>query len=109
MPFNLSVGEIVVLLVVAVILFGGRLPQVARTVAMTIGNIRRGMSAEMGKLDRELRTTADEVRPASLIEPAGPVPGQECEDEELVDGPDEPEEETEAPKPPAPPPGPTQP
>ena len=51
----------------------------ARTVALTIGNIRRGMSAEMGKLDREMRAAVD-VRPSPHAEPVGPAPGQECED-----------------------------
>jgi Sec-independent protein translocase protein TatA len=106
MPFNLSVGEIVVLLVVAVILFGGRLPQVARTVAMTIGNIRRGMSVEMGKLDRDMRAATEAVKPASLIEPAGPVPGQECEDEG-ADEEEGDEAEPEETTPPERPPGPT--
>ena len=86
MPFNLSVGEILVLLVVAIILFGGRLPQVARQIGLTIGNFKRGMSAEMGRLDRDLRTDLDVDRdilytPAERIEPAGPAPGQECEEE----------------------------
>jgi len=94
MPFNLSVGEIVVLLVVAVILFGGRLPEVARTVAMTVGSIKRGMSAEMGKLDREMRAAVD-IKPAPLTQPAGPVPGQECEEAPYEGGdPDLPQAET---------------
>lgn len=57
MPFNLSTGEILVLLVVAVVVFGGRLPDVARKLGHAIGEFRRGMSAEMRKVDAEVRRT----------------------------------------------------
>jgi len=56
MPFNLSTGEIVVLLVVAVIVFGGRLPEVARAVGRSIAEVRRGMSEEMRRIDTGVET-----------------------------------------------------
>jgi sec-independent protein translocase protein TatA len=55
MPFNLSMGELLVLLVVSILLFGGRLPEVARTIGQTISSFKRGMSAEMSRLDLDLR------------------------------------------------------
>jgi sec-independent protein translocase protein TatA len=57
MPFNLSTGELLVLLAVAVVVFGGRLPEVARKLGHTIAQFRRGMSAEMRRVDAEVRTT----------------------------------------------------
>jgi TatA/E family protein of Tat protein translocase len=51
MPFNLSTGELLVLAVVAVIIFGGRLPSVARRIGGAIGEFRRGMSDEMRRID----------------------------------------------------------
>lgn len=57
MPFNLSTGELLVLLAVAVVVFGGRLPDVARKVGRTIAEFRRGMSAEMRRVDTEVRRT----------------------------------------------------
>lgn len=87
MPFNLSVGELIVLLVVAVILFGGRLPEVARQIGLTFGKFKRGMGIEMSKLERELRTDLDVGRdilytPAVDTEPTNLVPGQSCDDED---------------------------
>ena len=87
MPFNLSVGELIVLLVVAVILFGGRLPEVARQIGLTLGKFKRGMGIEMSKLERELRTDLDVGRdilytPAVDTEPTDLVPGHSCDDED---------------------------
>jgi sec-independent protein translocase protein TatA len=50
-PFNLSTGELLVLLVVAVVVFGGRLPQVARRIGNTISDFKRGMRDEMRRMD----------------------------------------------------------
>lgn len=55
MPFNLSTGEIVVLLIVALLVFGGRLPEVARKVGRTVSQFRRGMDDEMRRIDVALR------------------------------------------------------
>lgn len=55
MPFNLSTGEIFVLLIVAVLLFGGRLPEVARKVARGLGDFRRGMGEELRRIDNHLQ------------------------------------------------------
>ena len=69
MPFNLSTGEIVVLLIVAVLVFGGRLPDVARKVARGIGEFRRGMSDEMRRVERSLDD--DETQPDNWRPPDG--------------------------------------
>ena len=60
MPFNLSTGELLVLLAVAVVAFGGRLPDVARRIGQTIAQFRRGMSAEMRRVDSGQRRSGPE-------------------------------------------------
>jgi len=73
MPFNLSMGELLVLLVVSILLFGGRLPQVARTIGQTIASFKRGMNAEMGRLDLELRgQDVPPYNPAAHLRPKTP-------------------------------------
>ena len=51
MPFNLGFQEILVVLVVAVLVFGGNLPKVARQVARTISDFKRGMRDELRRLE----------------------------------------------------------
>jgi TatA/E family protein of Tat protein translocase len=78
MPFNLSTGELLVLLAVAVVVFGGRLPDVARRLGHAIAQFRRGMSAEMRRVDSEVRTTAkswDEPADARQCDGTGVVGG----------------------------------
>ena len=58
MPFNLSTGELLVLLVVAVLVFGGRLPSVARKVASTITDLKRGMRDEMRRMEDDITPPA---------------------------------------------------
>ena len=55
MPFNLSSGEILVLLIVALLVFGGRLPDVARKVGRGLTQFRRGMDDEMRRIDTAMR------------------------------------------------------
>ncbi|MDH3591831.1 MAG: twin-arginine translocase TatA/TatE family subunit [Planctomycetota bacterium] len=74
MPFNLSTGEILVLLFVAILVFGGRLPEVARKVGRTITEFKRGISEEAHRIERE---TAVEEPPPS--EWTAPPDGEECE------------------------------
>ena len=76
MPFNLSTGEIMVLLVVAILVFGGRLPEVASKVARGLGELRRGMSEEMRRIDNHLREDADDAPPTEW---AAPPDGADCD------------------------------
>ena len=55
MPFNLSTGELLVLLLVAVLVFGGRLPSVARKVGSAVTDLKRGMRDEMRRMDDDIR------------------------------------------------------
>jgi TatA/E family protein of Tat protein translocase len=80
MPFNLSTGEILVLLLVAVVVFGSKLPDVARKVGRGLTQFRRGMADEMRKIDDATRpsppsSSADDPPPPSWRPPAD---GQEC-------------------------------
>ena len=43
MPFNLGLGEVLVVLVVALLVFGGRLPEVGRSLGRGLSEFRRGI------------------------------------------------------------------
>jgi len=73
MPFNLGFQEMMVLMVVAILVFGGRLPEVARKVGATISEFKRGMRDEFRRMDDGMRT--DEPPPG--WQP--PPDGEECE------------------------------
>lgn len=80
MPFNLSTGEIIVLLLVAIVLFGGRLPNVARKVGHSISEFKRGMRDEVRRIE-------DDFTPP--VPPPGWYPP---EDREPADGPEPPQD-----------------
>ncbi len=44
MPFGVGFGELVIIIIVAVVLFGGRLPEVARTLGQTYQQFRKGLN-----------------------------------------------------------------
>jgi len=60
-PFDLSWGEMFVVLLVALLVFGGRLPDAARKVGRTFAEFRRGIREEMRKV--EDATRSDEPPP----------------------------------------------
>lgn len=59
MPFNLSTGELLVVLLVAVCVFGGRLPEVARKVASAIAEFKRGMREELRRMEHDIGPPTD--------------------------------------------------
>ncbi|MGQ0613600.1 MAG: Sec-independent protein translocase subunit TatA/TatB [Planctomycetaceae bacterium] len=59
--FNLSPAEIAVILLVALLFFGGRLPDVARKAGRSLSEFRRGMSEEARKIEREVREAEREA------------------------------------------------
>lgn len=50
MPFNLGFSEILVLLVVAIIVFGGNLPDAARKIGRSISELKRGWNEEIDRM-----------------------------------------------------------
>ena len=79
MPFNLSTGELLVFLLVAVVIFGGRLPNVARKVGSTISDFKRGMRDEVRRME-------DDFRPAPP--PSNWTPPNDLADEPAADPPE---------------------
>ena len=55
MPFDLGFQEMIVVLIVSILVFGGRLPDVARKVGRGISEFRRGMREEFRRVDEAAR------------------------------------------------------
>lgn len=94
--FGLSMGEVLVVLLVAVIVFGGRLPQTARKFGHALSEFKRGMREEMRKVEDGIRR--DEPPPAwrrppgetKADAPAPDVPGEAKADAPAQDVPGDP-------------------
>jgi len=54
-PFDMSMGEILVILLVALIVFGGRLPDTARKLGSAFSEFKRGLREEMRKVEEGTR------------------------------------------------------
>lgn len=75
MPFNLGTGELFVLAIVALLVFGGNLPQAARKAGKILSEFRRGMREEMRKVER----MTEEPEPEPPKEWTPPPDGESCE------------------------------
>jgi sec-independent protein translocase protein TatA len=78
MPLNLGAGEVLVLFMVALLVFGGRLPEVARSAGKIFSDIKRGVSDEMRKVEA---STDTEEAPQAEPAPASfstPPDGEDC-------------------------------
>jgi len=76
-PFNLSAGEIMVVMLVALLLFGGRLPEMARKFGSGVAEFRRGIRDEARKLEREVKDVEREAeKPPPEWNP--PASGADC-------------------------------
>jgi len=73
MPLNLGAGELLVLFMVALLVFGGRLPEVARTAGKVFSDLRRGISDEMRKVESSVE--AEETPPPEFKRPPD---GEDC-------------------------------
>ena len=63
-PGGIGSFEMVLLGVVAVMLFGGRLPEVARSLGQTYGQFRKGLDELKSNFDQEMDSAANTDLPA---------------------------------------------
>ena len=74
MPFNIGPGELIVILVIALVVLGpGKLPDVAASLGKSVREFRKAATdvTEAGKLDAAAATPTA-VAPAPLAQPAAP-------------------------------------
>ena len=77
MPFNLGTGELLIFGLVALLVFGGRLPKVAKQVGSMITQFRRGLRDEMRKIESSAEDApAEEPEPPADWTP--PPDGEDC-------------------------------
>ncbi|QDT38198.1 Sec-independent protein translocase subunit TatA/TatB [Stratiformator vulcanicus] len=77
-----GMGEMLVVGVIALLLFGKRLPEVARNVGKSVNELKRAMSgftSEIDSVNRDLRS------PTSSTPPSRSMPGREPTDETEFD------------------------
>ena len=67
-PGGIGSFEMVLLGIVAVILFGGRLPEVARSLGQTYGQFRKGLDELKTNFDQEMENSASTDLPAITYE-----------------------------------------
>ncbi len=81
-PGSIGYQELIVIAVVAVILFGGRLPEVARTIGESYQQFRKGLSDLQSSFDASVNSSDDHSKSSGLpdysdvnedlVEPVGP-------------------------------------
>jgi TatA/E family protein of Tat protein translocase len=59
---ELGSGEILLVLLVALLIYGGRLPDVARAIGRSIGELKRGMTETRDAVTTGLAEVADDPR-----------------------------------------------
>jgi TatA/E family protein of Tat protein translocase len=87
-PFDLSMGELLVVLFVALLVFGGKLPDTARKLGHALSEFKRGMREELRKVEdasrqdeappqwRPPEKAADDKVAPEKAEPAASEPGK---------------------------------
>lgn len=70
---SLSLTEMVVIAVVALLLYGGRVPELMRTLGQWMGKLRRAYDDLQREFRREVAKIEDDVNRASEPSPGGPV------------------------------------
>jgi len=77
MPFNLGIGEVLVVLVVALLIFGKRLPEVGRSLGRGIVEFKEGLKGAAASLSSKDELTSEvesPPEPATEVEsPLEPV------------------------------------
>jgi TatA/E family protein of Tat protein translocase len=73
--FNVEGGELLLILVLALFLFGGRLPEVARDFGRTVGNLKRSLAEGARPLTEAGAEVEREAAARVEGKDAGPAPG----------------------------------
>ena len=73
MPFNLGIGEMLVFAVVAILLFGGELPEIARKVGRGMTEFKRGMNQHMDDIRNDLDVSEEMSLDSPTAESTGPT------------------------------------
>ncbi len=81
-PGGIGSFEMVLLGVVAVMLFGGRLPEVARSLGQTYGQFRKGLDELKSNFDQEMEASANTDLPAITDESGDDSGYDDVDDEE---------------------------
>jgi len=87
LPGGIGSIEMVLLGIVAVILFGGRLPEVARSLGNTYGQFRKGLDELKTNFDQEMEKGANSDLPAITHEQDNDWDRDEDDEESLPDAP----------------------
>lgn len=66
---ELGSGEILLILIVALLIYGGRLPEVARAIGKSVGELKRGLTETKDVVTRELDPKLDAPVDLGIDEP----------------------------------------
>ena len=67
LPFGIGFGEMIVIAIVAVLLFGSRLPEVARSLGASYQQFRKGLSEIQATLNVDLDANSPSRNPTKKI------------------------------------------
>jgi sec-independent protein translocase protein TatA len=77
MPFNIGPGELILILIIALVVLGpGKLPDVANSLGKSVREFRKAATdiTDAGKLDASATTPSTDAPAAQVAPPAGPPP-----------------------------------
>ena len=72
--FDIGTGELLVILVLALLMFGGRLPEVARNLGKSVGELKRGFATTTRPLADARREVERGIEEAGREDRPGPRP-----------------------------------
>ena len=74
MPFNFGPGELIILLIIALVVIGpGKLPEVGAALGKSIREFRRASTDVKEAVSVEPAASAEPVKPAAVVEPPRPT------------------------------------